>query len=71
MKKILTIEGMSCMNCVKEVHNALIELPGVISVDIDLKTDTAFLDVKGNVGDDKIKNVVDNTGYEVLDIQKI
>lgn len=71
MKKILTIEGMSCMNCVRELHDALIELPGVISVNIDLKTDTAFLDIKGTVDDDKIKNVVDNTRYEVVDIQKI
>lgn len=71
MKKILTIEGMSCMNSVREVHDALIELPGVVSVNIDLKTDTAFLDIKGTVDDDKIKNVVDNTGYEVIDIQKV
>jgi Copper chaperone len=71
MKKILTIEGMSCMNCVRQVHNALMELPGVISVNIDAKTDTAFLDIKGNVDDDKIKNLIDNIGYEVIDIQKI
>lgn len=71
MKKILTIEGMSCMNCVKHVHDALMELPEIISVDIDIKTDTVFLDIKGNVDNDKIKNVVDDTGYEVTDIEKV
>jgi len=71
MKKILTIKGMSCMNCVKEVHDALMELPEVNSVDIDIKTDTVFLDIKGNVENDKIKNAVDNTEYEVTDIEKV
>lgn len=71
MKKILTIQGMSCMNCVKQVHDALMELPEVNSVNIDIRTDTVFLDVKGNVDNDKIKNVVDDTGYEVTDIQKV
>lgn len=71
MKKILTIQGMSCMNCVKQVHDALMELPEVNSVNIDIRTDTVFLDVKGNVDNDKIKNVVEDTGYEVTDIQKV
>lgn len=71
MKKILTIEGMSCMNCAKQVHNALMELPGATSVNIDIKTETAFLDVKGSVGDKEIKDLLDNTGYEVVEIQKI
>lgn len=71
MKKILTIEGMSCMNCVKQVHDALMELPEVNSVDIDIKTDTVFLDIKGNIDNDIIKNVVDDTGYEVTDIEKV
>ncbi|KZL94031.1 heavy-metal-associated domain-containing protein [Clostridium magnum] len=71
MKKILTIQGMSCMNCVKQVHDALMELPEVNSVNIDIRTDTVFLDVKGNVDNDKIKNVVDDTGYKVTDIQKV
>ena len=71
MKKILTIQGMSCMNCVRQIHNALMELQGVTSVNIDIKTDTAFLDIKGNVEDDKIKNVLDNVGYELIDIQKV
>lgn len=71
MKKIITIKGMSCMNCGIQVHDALMELPEVVSVNIDIKTDTAFLDIKGNVEDGKIKNIVDNTGYEVIDIEKV
>lgn len=71
MKKILTIEGMSCMNCVKQVHNALMELPEVTSVDIDVKTETAFVNLKNNVDDDKIKDALDNNGYELVDVHKI
>lgn len=71
IKKILTINGMCCMNCVKQVHNALLELPEVNSVDIDIKTDTVFLDMNRNIENDKIKNIVDHTGYEVTDIEKV
>lgn len=71
MKKILTINGMCCMNCVRQVHDALLELPEVNSVDIDIKTDTVFLDMNRNIDNDKIKNIVDNTGYELTDIEKV
>lgn len=71
MKKILTINGMCCMNCVKQVHDALLELPEVNSVDIDIKTDTVFLDMNRNIDNDKIRNIVDNAGYELTDIEKV
>ncbi|MCT8976167.1 heavy-metal-associated domain-containing protein [Clostridium sp. CX1] len=71
MKKILTIEGMSCMKCVRQVHDALVELPGVTSVNIDLRTETAFVESRTSIDDNKIKEAVDDTGYEVTDIEKI
>lgn len=71
MKKILTIEGMSCMKCVRQVHDALVELPGVTSVNIDLRTETAFVESRTIIDDNKIKEAVDDTGYEVTDIEKI
>jgi copper chaperone CopZ len=71
MKNILTIEGMSCMNCVKQVHNALMEVPGVISVNIDIKTETAFVETTEHIDDNKIKDVLDSNGYELVDIEKV
>ncbi len=37
MKKKLYIEGMSCDHCVKHVKDALSEIPGISSVEVDLK----------------------------------
>jgi len=36
MKKILTVEGMSCGHCVMHVKSALQDVPGVTAVDVDL-----------------------------------
>ncbi len=71
MKKKLTIDGMSCMHCVKHVHDALMNISGVISVDIDLKTQIAFLESKEIIGNDKIKSSVSDVGYKVTEIEKI
>lgn len=71
MKKILTIKGMDCMNCVKQIYNVLTEIPEVTSVSIDLRTETVFLESKKKIDDSKIKDVVDQIGYEVEDIENV
>lgn len=71
MKKILTVEGMSCMKCLRKVHDALIELPGVTSVDIDLRTGTAFVGSETDIDNSRIKGAVNHIGYEVTDIEKV
>lgn len=71
MRRKLTVEGMSCMHCVKNVHDALMDIQGVISVTIDLKTKTAFLESKEIINNEKIKSVVEKAGYEITEIEKI
>lgn len=65
MKKVI-IEGMSCGHCVGHVKEALIEVEGVTSVDVDLASKTAV--IEGEISDDKIKEVIDEVGYEVVSI---
>lgn len=69
MSKKITIEGMSCGHCVKRVKDALLELEGIISADIDLDTQTAVIDSTGEVSDEKIKFALDDVGYEVISIE--
>ncbi|WP_055667289.1 heavy-metal-associated domain-containing protein [Desnuesiella massiliensis] len=69
MKKKLLIEGMSCGHCVKHVKEALSELEGVSSVDVDLASKSAILE--GEVSEDKIKFAVEDAGYEVVSIENI
>ncbi|MEW8955656.1 heavy-metal-associated domain-containing protein [Clostridium sp.] len=65
MKKVI-IEGMSCGHCVGHVKEALTEVEGVTSVDVDLASKTAV--IEGEISDDKIKEVIDEVGYEVVSI---
>ena len=69
MRKKIAIEGMSCGHCVKRVKDALLELEGLISADIDLDTQTAVIDSTGEVSDEKIKFALDDVGYEAISIE--
>ncbi|WP_425446264.1 heavy-metal-associated domain-containing protein [Dethiothermospora halolimnae] len=68
MKKILFIEGMSCQHCVMAVKGELQEIDGVSTVDVDLESKTATLQVDG-VSDDILKKAVEEAGYKVIDIK--
>ncbi len=44
VRKLLTVEGMSCNHCVMRVKKALSALPGVKSAEVDLGTKTATVE---------------------------
>lgn len=67
MKRTMTVEGMSCNHCVMAVTKALKELEGVSSVDVDL--DSKKVEVTGeNLVNEKLKEAVEEAGYDVVDI---
>jgi len=68
MKREILIEGMMCKNCVAHVSRALNALEGV-TADVQLDTNTAYVDITGNVSDDTLKNAIIDAGYEVVDIK--
>ena len=67
MEKVtLNVEGMSCGHCVKAVETSVGSLNGVSSVKVDL--DNKKVDVEFNQTDvslDKIKETIDDQGYDV------
>jgi len=68
MKKTLSIEGMSCGHCVNHVKNALSEVAGVASAEVDLGAKRAI--VSGDALDDAVlKAAVAEVGYEVVAIE--
>lgn len=71
MKKKLAIEGMSCQHCVSHVKEALSELNGVTSVEVNLEGKSAVLEASGEVKDEDIKFAVDDAGYEVVNIENM
>ncbi len=65
MKKTLTVEGMSCQHCVKAVKNALSEVEGVKSVEVDLAAKK--VEIEGdNLQDSLLKEAIEDAGYEVV-----
>lgn len=61
-KTTIKIEGMMCEGCVKSVKEALEKVPGVTSVEINLKKGTATVLQDGASDDALVKAVVD-AGY--------
>ncbi len=60
-KKTLKIEGMMCEGCVKSVKEALEKVPGITSVDVNLKKGTAV--VQGDVDDETLIKAVVDAGF--------
>jgi copper ion binding protein len=67
MKKTLSIEGMSCQHCVMHVKNALAEVAGVETADVDLAKKSAVVS-GGSFDDAALKAAVAEAGYEVVAI---
>ncbi len=70
MKK-LAIDGMSCMHCVGRVDKALKGVEGVSSVQVDLDTNSATVEVAPTVDEATLKAVVEDAGYEVTGIAEV
>jgi copper ion binding protein len=69
MKKVLSIEGMSCAHCVARVESAISEIQGVTSVQVDLAKKSAVVD-GGVLDDTQLKEAVADAGYEVVAISQ-
>lgn len=70
MKKKVLIEGMSCGHCVNHVREALGELKGVAQIEVNLEGKYATFEAGENVTDEKIKEIIDEYGYQVVGIQE-
>jgi copper chaperone len=67
MKKLLSVEGMSCVHCVAHVKEALASVPGVTKAEVDLGKKEAI--VEGSSLDDAaLKSAVAEAGYEITAI---
>jgi len=63
MKTVLSIEGMSCPNCVQHVKEALEGVKGVKSAKVSLKGKSAAIDHEDTVDIAKLKTAVIEAGY--------
>lgn len=68
MKKKVLIEGMSCNHCVNHVKEALMDLQGVTSAEVNLAAKTAIVEASDIVKDGDIKFAIEDAGYDVVSI---
>ena len=71
MKKKLFIEGMSCQNCVMHVTNALKELEGVESVEVNLEGKYSVIDLSKDVDETTLNEVIDDVGYDLVKVESL
>ena len=69
MEKVLNIEGMVCMNCVKHVDKALREIQGIREVSVSLENKSAQVQLNQDVPDEVLKAAIEDAGYQVVGIQ--
>lgn len=67
MKKKISVEGMSCGHCVNHVKEALNEI-GAKDVEVSLENKLAVAEV-GDISDEKIKEAIEDAGYDVTSIE--
>jgi copper ion binding protein len=63
MKTTLSITGMTCEHCVKHVTSALEQIPGVSSVEVRLKENSARVEHAESVSLAGLKAAVEEAGY--------
>lgn len=69
MKKTMIVDGMMCQNCVRHVKKALESIDGVVSVNVDLDSKTAEIEMKQEIDDKIFLDAVKEEGYEPLEIR--
>ncbi len=70
MSITVSIQGMSCENCVRHVREALEGLDGVTRVEISLEAGTAEVRAGLEVTDEQISAALDEEGYDVVGIAR-
>ena len=71
MTKTIKIEGMQCNHCKMSVEKALNSIEGVIKVDVSLENKTATIESQKEIENDKIKEVIEEAGFEVKDYNRL
>ena len=67
--KTISIEGMQCNHCKMSVEKALNSIEGITSVEVDLENKNAVIEYSKEIENDKIKSVIEDAGFEVIDIK--
>lgn len=62
----LYVQGITCDNCKKKLIKALMAVPGVESVSVDIDSSTVTWTEKARVNLEILKEAIDDAGFDVL-----
>ena len=65
MTTTVTIEGMSCVHCVRAVFTSLAGVPGIDRADVSIGR--AVIEHDGSVTAEQVRDAIAAAGYEVTD----
>ncbi len=68
-KVIFEVEGMSCANCQHHVQEALQDVSGVDTVEVNLPSNTAYLEGNATISTAPCIQAIQQAGYEVPSLQ--
>lgn len=63
---LITVQGMTCGNCVKHVKEAISELSGVSNVEIELEGGKVTIESSGDLDAAVLSEAVSEAGYSVV-----
>ena len=66
MKKSYALTGMSCGGCVKNVKNALLQLPGVEEAEVQLNPQTAVLTMSKPLDVEELQAQLKKAGHYTI-----
>jgi copper chaperone len=65
-RKTISVTGMSCNGCERNVETALQNLDSVSRVDADHEANTVDVVLKDGVSDDDVTAAIEQAGYDVV-----
>lgn len=68
-KKVVSLSGMNCDNCIRRVKGALESIPEVDKAKVSINQ--AVLYYKNNIIDDDIRRKIEELGYTITGIKKV
>ena len=62
----LYVQGITCENCRKKLTRAMMAVPGVESVTVDIEASTVSWTEKATVNLEILKEAIDDAGFDVV-----
>jgi copper chaperone len=61
----VSVSGMTCGHCASSVQDEVSQIPGVNTVDVDLRSGTVTIESQSPLESAAIKNAVEEAGYQL------